>query len=51
MNNMKDDCLEKEIKHFRKSIKKEVSKYLIKSAVENDLLNAQTGEKIMKNFI
>ena len=45
-----NENLIKTSKLFEKNIEKELSKYLIKKAIKNGLLNAKTGENIIKKF-
>ena len=47
---IENSSFEKQRKCFEKSIEKEISKYLIKKAIKNGLINAKTGENIIKNF-
>lgn len=50
MNFVNSEKITKQSESFEKSIKKDLSKYLIKKAVKDGLLNEKTGNLIIKNI-
>lgn len=50
MDFVKNENITKQSELFEKSIKKELSKYLIKKAVKDGILNEKTGNLIIKNI-
>jgi hypothetical protein len=50
MNSIKSDEFTKQSESFEKSIKKDLSKYLIKKAIKDGLLSEKTGQLIIKNI-
>ena len=47
---IKDENITKHSELFEKSIKKELSRYLIKKAIKDGLINEKTGNSIIKNI-
>ena len=50
VNTIKNDKLLKSKEAFDKSVKKELSSYLIKKAVSDGLIDEKTGNVIIKNI-